>query len=92
MAARKKYSRRGAASIARVESGGRMTTSILSYGMGVESTALLLRWVLEPETRHPPCDLGRKVAAFENIYAVRVARSPCVWGWDPALSPGGVPA
>ena len=29
---------------------------ILSYGMGVESTAILARWVFEPETR--PCDLA----------------------------------
>ena len=29
---------------------------ILSYGMGVESSAILARWVFEPETR--PCDLG----------------------------------
>ena len=29
---------------------------ILSYGMGIESTAILARWVFEPETR--PCDLA----------------------------------
>jgi hypothetical protein len=29
---------------------------ILSYGMGVESTAILLRWIYEPSTR--PCSLG----------------------------------
>lgn len=28
---------------------------ILSYGMGVDSTAILLRWMAEPETC--PCDL-----------------------------------
>jgi hypothetical protein len=32
-----------------------MTVTILSYGMGVESTAILLRWIVEPETR--PCPL-----------------------------------
>ena len=31
------------------------TATILSYGMGVESSAILLRWILEPQTR--PCDL-----------------------------------
>jgi hypothetical protein len=51
-------------------------TTVLSYGMGVESTAILLRWCLEEDTR---CDLGRKVAAFDHIFAVRVARRPCVW-------------
>ena len=30
-------------------------TVILSYGMGVESTAILVRWIFEPETR--PCSL-----------------------------------
>ncbi len=34
--------------------GGNMHT-ILSWGMGVESTAILVRWLLEPETR--PCAL-----------------------------------
>lgn len=29
---------------------------VLSYGMGTDSTALLLRWLLEPATR--PCDLS----------------------------------
>ena len=29
---------------------------ILSYGMGVESTAILARWIFEPDTR--PCDLA----------------------------------
>ena len=29
--------------------------TILSWGMGVESTAILVRWLLEPETR--PCAL-----------------------------------
>ena len=29
---------------------------VLSYGMGADSTALLLRWIHEPHTR--PCDLG----------------------------------
>ena len=31
------------------------TVTILSYGMGVESTAALVRWIYEPETR--PCRL-----------------------------------
>jgi hypothetical protein len=30
-------------------------TAILSYGMGTDSTALLLRWICEPQSR--PCDL-----------------------------------
>ncbi len=30
--------------------------TLLSYGMGVESTAILLRWCLEPETRPCPVD------------------------------------
>jgi hypothetical protein len=29
---------------------------VLSYGMGADSTALLLRWIHQPHTR--PCDLG----------------------------------
>lgn len=31
--------------------------TILSYGMGVESSAILVRWVLSPESR--PCPAGR---------------------------------
>ena len=31
------------------------TPTILSYGMGTESTAILVRWLMEPETR--PCSL-----------------------------------
>jgi hypothetical protein len=34
----------------------RIIQVILSYGMGVESTAILLRWIFEPETC--PCDLS----------------------------------
>lgn len=30
--------------------------TILSWGLGVESTSILVRWILEPETR--PCDLS----------------------------------
>lgn len=30
--------------------------TILSYGMGVESTAIFVRWILEPETRPCPLD------------------------------------
>ena len=33
----------------------RTVATILSYGMGVESSAILLRWVLSPATR--PCPL-----------------------------------
>lgn len=33
-----------------------MHTTILSWGLGVESTSILVRWILEPETR--PCDLS----------------------------------
>jgi len=36
-----------------------MTQVILSYGMGVDSTAILLRWIEEPETR--PCPLDELV-------------------------------
>lgn len=31
---------------------------VLSYGMGVDSTAVLLRWVHEPETA--PCPLDHR--------------------------------
>lgn len=30
--------------------------TILSWGIGVESTAILVRWLLEPETRPCPLD------------------------------------
>src|SRR3989442_11529134 len=33
----------------------RTVTTILSYGMGVESSAILLRWIMSPATR--PCPL-----------------------------------
>lgn len=39
--------------------------TILSYGMGVESTALLLRWSLEPETR--PCSLEELVVITAQV-------------------------
>src|ERR1017187_1712371 len=42
-----------------------MTTTILSYGMGVESTALLLRWVLEPDTR--PCPLADLIVVSAQV-------------------------
>ena len=34
-------------------------TTILSYGMGVESTAILVRWLKEPASR--PCSLDRLI-------------------------------
>lgn len=51
-----------------------MILTILSYGMGVESTAILLRWVLEAETRRPPppCPLSELLviaAQTGNEYA-----------------------
>lgn len=33
-----------------------MQNAVLSYGLGVDSTAILLRWIYEPSTR--PCDLS----------------------------------
>lgn len=36
-----------------------MQTTILSYGMGVESTAILMRWLKEPACR--PCSLDRLI-------------------------------
>lgn len=59
--------------------------TVLSYGMGVESTTILLRWCLEDDAR--PCDLGHKDAAFDHIYAVQVARNLCLRESDSALSP-----
>ncbi len=47
-----------------------MTVTILSYGMGVESTAILLRWVFEADTR--PCELNELLvisAQTGNEYA-----------------------
>ncbi|WP_018703591.1 hypothetical protein [Anaeromusa acidaminophila] len=38
---------------------------ILSYGMGVESTAILLRWMLEPETC--PCDLEKLIVITSQV-------------------------
>ena len=40
-------------------------TTILSYGMGVESTAILLRWCLEEATR--PCPLDRLVVITAQV-------------------------
>ena len=40
-------------------------TTVLSYGMGVESTAILLRWCLEEDTR--PCPLGRLVVITAQV-------------------------
>lgn len=34
-----------------------MKNAVLSYGLGVDSTAILLRWIYEPETR--PCPLDK---------------------------------
>ena len=36
--------------------------TILSYGMGVESSAILVRWILSPETR--PCPLEDLIVKF----------------------------
>jgi len=38
---------------------------VLSYGMGVESTALLLRWIHEPQTRN--FDLGDLVVITSHV-------------------------
>jgi len=51
----------------------RTVATILSYGMGVESSAILLRWIMSPATR--PCDFEHKDAAFDHIFAVQVARN-----------------
>ena len=40
-------------------------TTILSYGMGVESTAILLRWCFEEATR--PCPLDRLVVITAQV-------------------------
>jgi hypothetical protein len=40
-------------------------TTILSYGMGVESTAILLRWCFEEDTR--PCPLDRLVVITAQV-------------------------
>lgn len=40
-------------------------TTVLSYGMGVESTAILLRWCLEEDTR--PCSLDRIVVITAQV-------------------------
>lgn len=39
--------------------------TILSYGLGVESTAILLRWMLEPETR--PCALDKLIVITSQV-------------------------
>ena len=39
--------------------------TILSYGMGVESTAILLRWMLEPETC--PCELDKLIVITSQV-------------------------
>ncbi len=38
---------------------------VLSYGMGVESTAILLRWIFEPATR--PCDLADLIVITAQV-------------------------
>jgi len=40
-------------------------TTILSYGMGVESTAILLRWCLDEDVR--PCSLDRMVVITAQV-------------------------
>ena len=40
-------------------------TTVLSYGMGVESTAILLRWCLEEDTR--PCPVDRIVVITAQV-------------------------
>ena len=40
-------------------------TTILSYGMGVESTAILLRWCLDEGAR--PCSLDRMVVITAQV-------------------------
>lgn len=44
--------------------GNRMLV-VLSYGMGVESTAILLRWIMEPETC--PCDLSQLIVITSQV-------------------------
>ena len=39
--------------------------TVLSYGMGVESTAILLRWCLEEDRR--PCPLDRIVVITAQV-------------------------
>lgn len=46
---------------------------VLSYGMGADSTALLLRWITEPATR--PCPLADLLV----ITAMTSGRSPAAW-------------
>jgi hypothetical protein len=41
------------------------TPTILSYGMGVESTAILVRWLKSPETR--PCSLEDLVVITSQL-------------------------
>lgn len=43
----------------------RFLQTILSYGMGVESTAILLRWIFEPETR--PCPLNELLVIIAQV-------------------------
>jgi hypothetical protein len=40
-------------------------TTVLSYGLGVDSTAVLLRWLFEPDTR--PCDLSRLIVITSMV-------------------------
>lgn len=39
--------------------------TILSYGMGVESSAILVRWILSPETR--PCPLEDLIVITSQV-------------------------
>jgi hypothetical protein len=43
----------------------RTVTTILSYGMGVESSAILLRWVMNPATR--PCPLEDLIVITSQV-------------------------
>jgi hypothetical protein len=45
----------------------RTVATILSYGMGVESSAILLRWVLSPTTRPPPCPLQDLIVITSQV-------------------------
>jgi hypothetical protein len=39
--------------------------TLLSYGMGVESTCILVRWIVEPETR--PCPLDELIVITAQV-------------------------
>lgn len=52
--------------------GGNMHT-ILSWGMGVESTAILVRWLLDPETR--PCT----GSGSRRLTAIAIWKRTALW-------------